>query len=160
MEKPQATRFAILAALAFALLMAGSYFMSPNQDGESFIATFPSGTQLTLEVADNERPLMLISGLAFRDSLASNSGMLFIYDRADFLLRNTQQYRFPVDIIWLDDAKRVLMMVEAATPCVSQNCPTYGPPPEKARYVIETQAGFVRRERLVVGNELRFALRM
>ena len=69
MEKPQATRFAILAALAFALLMAGSYFMSPNQDGESFIATFPSGTQLTLEVADNERPLMLISGLAFGDAV-------------------------------------------------------------------------------------------
>src|SRR5947208_15044106 len=115
--------------------MAGSYFMSPNQDGESFIATFPSGTQLTLEVADNERPRMLISGLAFRDSLASNSGMLLIYDRAHFHLRNTQQYRFPVDIIWLDYATRVLLIVEAATPCVCQNCPSCGPPQQTARDV-------------------------
>ena len=160
MEKPQITRFAMLAILAFGLLMAGNYFMSGNQQGESIIVTFPSGTQLTAEVADSERAMLMVSGLAFRDALAPNSGMLFIYDRADFHVRNTRQYRFPVDMIWVDDAKRVLLVIEDVKPCPADDCPALGPPREKARYVIETQAGFARRERVVVGDELRFALQM
>src|SRR5438270_13361240 len=94
MEKPQATRLGVLAALALVLLMAGSYFMSTGQSPESIVVSFPSGTQMTVEVADN--PLLLYAGLAFRDSLPPNWGMLFIYDSADFHRRNTRQYRFPV----------------------------------------------------------------
>ncbi len=160
MEKSQATRFGVLAFLALALLMAGSYFMTTNQGSESMVVTFPSGAQLHVEIADSDRPLMLISGLAFRDSLPSDRGMLFIFERADFHRRNTRQYRFPVDIIWLDEAKRVLLITEDAKPCLSETCPSYGPPQEKARYVIETHAGFVRRERLALGADLRFTLRL
>ncbi len=158
MEKPQATRLGVLAALALTLLMAGSYFMSTGQGPESMVVSFPSGTQMTVEVADS--PLLLYAGLAFRDSLPPHWGMLFIYDRADFHRRNTRQYRFPVDIIWLDEGKRVLLITENVNPCLSEQCPEYGPPPEKARYVIETYAGFARREGLAPGADLRFMLKL
>ncbi|TLY23495.1 MAG: DUF192 domain-containing protein [Nitrospirae bacterium] len=158
MEKPQATRLGVLAALALVLLMAGSYFMSTGQSPESIVVSFPSGTQMTVEVADN--PLLLYAGLAFRDSLPPNWGMLFIYDRADFHRRNTRQYRFPVDIIWVDEGKQVLLITENVTPCLSEKCPEYGPPPEKARYVIETHAGFARQEGLAPGANLRFILKL
>jgi uncharacterized membrane protein (UPF0127 family) len=160
MEKSQATRFGVLVFLAFALLMAGSYFMSTNQGSESMQVTFPSGARLHVEIADSDRPLMLITGLAFRDALPLDWGMLFIFERSDFHKRNTRQYRFPVDIIWLDDAKRVVLIMEDAKPCLEQTCPEYGPPREKARYVIETHAGFARREALAPGAELRFTLRL
>jgi uncharacterized membrane protein (UPF0127 family) len=158
MEKPQATRVGVLAALALALLMAGSYFMSTGQGPESMVVSFPSGTQMTVEVADS--PLLLYAGLAFRDSLPPNWGMLFIYDRADVHRRNTRQYRFPVDIIWLDEGKRVLLITEDVTPCLSEKCPEFGPPGDKTRYVIETHAGFARREGLALGADLRFTLRL
>jgi hypothetical protein len=158
MEKSQAARLGVLAALALALLMAGSYFMSTGQGPESIVVSFPSGTQMTVEVADS--PLLLYAGLAFRDSLPPNWGMLFIYDRAAFHRRNTRQYRFPVDIIWLDEDKRVLLITENVTPCLSEKCPEYGPPPGKARYVIETRAGFARREVLAPGADLRFILKL
>lgn len=158
MEKSQATRLGVLATLALALLMAGSYFMSTGQGPETLVVGFPSGTQMTVEVADS--PLLLYTGLAFRDYLPLNGGMLFIYDRADFHRRNTRQYRFPVDIIWLDEGKRVLLITESANPCPSEKCPEYGPPPERARYVIETQAGFARREGLATGADLRFTLKL
>jgi len=157
MEKSQATRLGVLAVLAFALLMVGSYFMSTGQGPASMVVSFPSGTQMTVEVADS--PLLLYAGLAFRDSLPPNGGMLFIYDRADFHRRNTRQYRFPVDIIWLDEGKRVLLITEIVNPCLSEKCPEYGPPPERARYVIETRAGFARREGLAPGADLRFTLK-
>jgi len=103
---------------------------------------------------------MLISGLAFRDSLPPDWGMLFIFERSDFHRRNTRQYRFPVDIIWLDEVKRVVLITEDAKPCLDQACPEFGPPPAKARYVIETRAGFARQERLALGADLRFTLRL
>ena len=158
MEMAQATRVGVLAVLALCLLMVGNYFMSTNQGPESLEVSFPSGTQLHMEVADS--PLLLYTGLAFRDALPPDWGMLFIYEQADFYRRNTRQYRFPVDIIWLDDSKRVLLIIEEAQPCKMEKCPEYGPPTDKARYVIETLAGFARRERLAAGAELRFTLRL
>ena len=158
MEKSQSTRVGVLAVLALGLLMAGNYFMSSNQGAEAMLVSFPSGTQLQVEVADS--PLLLYSGQAFRDPMPPGWGLLFIYERADFYRRNTRQYRFPVDIIWLDEGKRVLLITENAAPCGAEPCPDYGPPQEKARYVIETQAGFTRREQVAPGADLRFTLRL
>lgn len=158
MEKSQAGRLGVLAVLAFGLILGGSYFMGIQQGPESFLVTLPSGTQMHVEVADN--PLMLHAGLAFRDSLAAGWGMLFIYDRADFHRVATKEYRFPVDLIWLDEAKRVLLTLENIPGCHQEACPTYGPSPEKDRYVIVARAGFAAQERLHVGDELRFALQL
>ena len=158
MEKSQSARVGVLVVLALGLLMAGNYFMSTNQGPEALLVNFPSGTQLQVEIADS--PLLLLSGLAFRDSLPTGWGMLLIYERADFYRRNTRQYRFPVDIIWLDEGKRVLLITENAAPCGTEKCPEYGPPQEKARYVLETHAGFVRQEHLAPGIDLRFTLRL
>ena len=148
----------MLAALALGLLLGGSYFMSTSQGPDSLLVTFPSGTQMNVEVADN--PLMLRAGLAFRDALSSGWGMLFIYDRADFHRVSTQHYRFPVDLIWLDEGKRVVHIIQQAQPCIQETCTSYGPPPEKARYVIASHAGFVQEQQLTPGAELRFTLKL
>lgn len=132
--------------------------MGIRQGPESLLVKFPSGTQMHVEVADN--PLMLHAGLAFRESLAADWGMLFIYERPDFHRVSTKEYRFPVDLIWLDEAKRVLLTMENISGCHGETCPTYGPAPEKDRYVIATRAGFVAQEHLRVGTELRFALQL
>ncbi len=158
MDKSQATRVGVLAVLALGLLMAGNYFMSSSQGPEAMLVRFPSGVQLQVEVADS--PLLLYSGQAFRDPMPPGWGVLFIYERADFYRRNTRQYRFPVDIIWLDEGKRVLLITENVVPCGAEQCPEYGPPQEKARYVIETHAGFAREEHLALGADLRFTLRL
>src|SRR6266496_3860285 len=130
MEKSQATRLGLLVILAFSLLTAGSYFMSTSQGPESLMVTFPSGTRLQVEVADT--PLMLHAGLAFRDSLPFDWGMVFIYDRPDFHRVTTRQYRFPVDLLWLDEAKRVIAI----------------------------PAGFAQREHVALGADLRFTLQL
>ena len=158
MEKSQTTRVGVLAVLALGLLMAGNYFMTANQGPEAMLVNFPSGVQLQVEVADS--PLLLYSGQAFRDAMPPGWGMLFIYERADFYRRTTRQYRFPVDIIWLDEGKRVLLIAENVAPCGAEQCPEYGPPQEKARYVIETHAGFARREHVTPGVDLRFTLQL
>ena len=158
MEKSQIRGLALLGVVAISLLLAGNYFMSTSQGPEFLLVTVPSGTQIKVEVADN--PLMLHAGLAFRDSLAPGWGMLFIYERPEFHRVTTHQYRFPVDLLWLDEARRVIFVAENVPPCVSEPCPSYGPGPEKDRYVIVTKAGFIGQEHVSPGAELRFALQL
>jgi uncharacterized membrane protein (UPF0127 family) len=158
MEKSKATRLGILAMMALGLLLGGHYLMSTSHGPESLLVTFPSGTQMHVEVVDN--PLMLQAGLAFRDSLPPDWGMLFIYDRAEFHRFTTRQYRFPVDLLWLDEARRVILLAEQVAPCAAEQCPSYGPASQKDRYVIATRAGFVQREHLAPGADLRFILQL
>src|SRR5207245_1499795 len=73
MEKTQATRIGVLAALAFALLMACSYFMSTVQPPHFMVVRFPSGAQITLEVA--ERTFRFHAGLGCRASVARREGL-------------------------------------------------------------------------------------
>jgi uncharacterized membrane protein (UPF0127 family) len=63
-------------------------------------------------------------------------------------------------MIWLDESRHVVQLNENVPPCSSEACPTYGPGAESVRYVIQTAAGFVRREGLEADTELKFALRM
>jgi uncharacterized membrane protein (UPF0127 family) len=158
MEKSQATRVGVLAALAIALLLAGSYFMSGTEGPATLLVTFPSGSQIKVEVADN--PLMLHAGLAFRDSLPAGWGMLFIYDAPDFHKISTKEYRFPVDLLWLNEGKQIILISENVPPCAGETCPQYGPAPQKDRYVIATPAGFVRQQNIQLGSDLKFTLQL
>ncbi len=112
---------------------------------------------LETEVADT--PEKLLFGLAFRDSLPPDSGMLYIFDTSDRHRVWTKGFRFPVDMVWVDESRHVVHLAERVAPCEKDPCPTYQPPGH-ARYVIETEAGFIAREKLAAGAELKFTLKL
>ena len=122
------------------------------------MVTFPSGVEIEAEVADT--PEKLLFGLAFRDSLPPGSGMIYIYEENGLHRVRTKEYRFPIDILWVDESHHVVHMQEHAEPCASDPCPLHGPPPEPARYVIQTESGFIKNSGVVKNDELKYALRM
>lgn len=150
-------RVFLLMGLAL-LLVTGSLFLAGQQDTDTIIVTFPGGRQIEAEVANT--PEKLLFGLAFRDALPPDSGMLYIFETADRHRVRTKGYKIPVDMIWADENRRVVYVVEHADPCQRDPCPFFGPPPEKSAYIIQTAAGFVREEQVVPGMELKFTLRM
>lgn len=104
-------------------------------------ACFENGVCLNLEIADS--PQERAQGLMFRDNLASDSGMLFIFETDSdyaFWMKNT---KIPLDIIWLDSDYRIVGIRENVAPCVADPCTMYsvGVP---ARMVLETNAGIVQ----------------
>ena len=151
----------MLIAMSLLLITGSLWLMSEPAPG-TIVVTFPNGAELVTEVADT--PQRIFIGLAFREQLPKNSGMLYIFDTSDLHRVKTLGYMFPVDMISLDDSRYSVHVVEYAELCPKEEpenpCPFFGPPPEDARYVIQTAAGIVRAEGVKTDTELKFALRM
>ncbi len=112
-------------------------------------ATFPDGTAVSLEIADTEP--VRSRGLMFRQQLAPNEGMVFVFPSPGyypFWMKNTL---IPLDMLWLDDRGRVVSIAQSVPPCKADPCPSY-PPEGEAEYVIEVVSGFSRQHGLKVGD--------
>lgn len=117
------------------------------------VCTLPDGAVVRLELAitDQEREL----GLMFRDSLAEDAGMLFIFDsdaRWPFWMKNTF---LPLDVLWLDRAGVIVDLRIDVQPCRRDPCPSYAPR-APARAALELKAGVAAAHSLAIGQTLRF----
>ena len=114
---------------------------------------FPSGHQIQAELAVTAEHRA--QGLMFRDSLDPDRGMLFVFPQSDFHAFWMKNCRFPIDIIWLSSAKKIVHIERVVPPCKVEPCPTYGPM-RKAKYVLEVVADFSKKEKLQLGDTLEF----
>jgi uncharacterized membrane protein (UPF0127 family) len=140
----------LLAAAALALAAS----LAAAAPGKATL-TLPSGRVLDVEVmvSDQDRAM----GLMFRRSLAEDKGMLFVFEWSGFHGIWMKNCRFPIDILWLDQERRIVHVTEGAEPCKSDPCPTYEPL-RRASYVLELNAGQAAREGAVVGATVSFEL--
>jgi len=155
--QPNKKRLFFLIVMSLLLISGALLFNRPEQT-QVIHVSFPNGTVLEAEVANT--PEKLLFGLAFQDNLPPNKGMLYIFDQSAPHRVWTKEFRIPVDVIWVDESKLVVHVVEGADPCSQDPCPWYGPPPQNARYVIEANAGFAKRQGVVPGTKLTFTLRV
>lgn len=151
------TRVILLIVLAVGLITA-SWFLTDQPETHVILVTFANGGVLEAEVADT--PEKLLFGLAFREELPPRTGMLYIFETTDRHRVKTRAFRVPVDMIWVDESRHVVHVIEGAPPCPQDPCPYFGPPPEKVRYLIQAAAGFAAQERVAPGDELKFTLRL
>lgn len=157
-DREQKKKRIIMMILLAILLMSVSVFLVERKESSIIVVKFPTGVEVEAEVADT--PEKLLFGLAFRDGLPPNGGMLYIFEENGLHRVRTKEYRFPIDILWVDESHHVVHMLEHAEPCAKDPCPFFGPPPEAARYVIQTESGFIKRAAVHKGDELKYALRM
>ena len=148
----------IMMILLAILLMSVSMFVMQREDSKTIIVTFPNGTELEAEVADT--PEKLLFGLAFQEALPPNGGMIYIFEATGPHRVTTKQYRFPVDMIWVDESHHIVSITESVPPCGQDNCPWHAAGHDAVRYLIQTEAGFAKRQGLAVGGELKYTLRM
>jgi len=97
-------------------------------------------------------------GLSIKDSLNENEGMLFIFQREGAYNFWMNGMKFPIDILWLDTAGKVVHIESNLQPCVSEEkCADYAPT-KNALYVLETTAGFAERHNVEIGTDIDFQL--
>jgi uncharacterized membrane protein (UPF0127 family) len=154
---------AILAAFfAASLLAAGcaaptSSRSSDVSSGASTLpVTLPDGTQIRAELAIT--PEQQARGLMFREALPPNHGMLFISSEISPRAFWMFQTRIPLDIIWLDENRRVVEISAHTPPCGDtnpSNCPNYGGQ-VPSKYVLELAAGQAEAHGIDVGDQILF----
>src|SRR5512132_2674090 len=115
--------------------------------------TLPSGKVLQTEVMvkDEDRAM----GLMFRPSLPLDHGMLFLFEQPDFHGIWMKNCKFPIDILWLDEAHKVVHLAENVPPCTKADCDVYSPL-QKAAFVIEMNARQARKEKATIGTMVSF----
>ena len=112
----------------------------------------PSGAIYAIEVV--RTPEEQAQGLMFRESLPERTGMLFPFSDHGvhkFWMKNTM---IPLDMIWMDEAGRVLFVSADTPPCRADPCPNYGPDVPAAS-VLEIAGGMAAREKVTVGSTIR-----
>lgn len=141
-------RWILLVILCLSPALIGA-----DEQTRTIVVPLPSGTKIKAEVADT--PPKRLLGLMFRNQLPLNSGMLFIFEDADYHGIWMKNCRISLDILWLDKNRRVIHMEEKAPPCEDDSCRTYYPL-QKALYVLELNAGLIAREKIGLGAHLKF----
>ncbi|HZP57633.1 MAG TPA: DUF192 domain-containing protein [Dehalococcoidia bacterium] len=169
MQRLRALAPLVALAIAVAACGGGDARSSPTP-GVTFEAGTPNvglptatlsfaGHDLRVEVADTPRSRE--TGLAYRDALPADAGMLFDMgqpSRPGFWMKGM---RFPLDFVWIDETKTVAEVTPGVQPqpgTPDSRLPLYSPS-ENIRYVLEVNAGAAARLGLVPGTVVQLTLR-
>ena len=122
----------------------------PEIQGSITFHSNGTAQKIDVEVARSEYEHA--KGLMDRTSLPHHQGMLFVFDEMSprsFWMRNT---RISLDIIYVDDKKKVVSIQKNAVPMSDESLPSTGP----AQYVVEVNAGFTDLYKIQPGDSLSF----
>ena len=115
------------------------------------IETASSQYRFEVEVADDVKERA--EGLMYREQLADNAGMLFIYSKpqpVDFWMKNTP---LSLDIVYVRADGTIARISENATPMSEELLPSGEP----IKAVLEVKGGTMRALGVAVGDRLRNA---
>lgn len=145
------SRFKHLLTITFVLSLSACANLFGGQDQVCF-----GKKCVNVEVVQDQA--RRLRGLQFRESLAGNHGMLFIFDRQDIYSFWMKDTLIPLDMIWLDDLRKVVHIEKNVPPCREDPCPHYTPS-AKALYVLEINAHESDLLGLHIGDEAEFYFR-
>ncbi len=162
---PRARRLFWLGAVSFFSLLIGFIFIgdpTANTTGPivdrvqetsetAFIEARVKDHVLKLEVA--ETFAQRVHGLSDRQSLAPAQGMLFVFDEVDSQGIWMKDMNFALDIIWLDQEKRVVLIEKDVAP---ETYPRVYGQGVRAKYVIELPAGTTEQLGIEVTDRFQF----
>lgn len=153
-------KFVIQAVLLITVALVAIAFFGPGkknsipftpQTSENKQLTIGS-TKINIEIADS--PDERRKGLGEKESLASDSGMLFIFEKNGKYGFWMKGLNFPLDFIWIREKKVVDIIKNALPPSQDQkdeDLPIYMPR-EEVDMVLEVNSGFADGNGIKVGD--------
>jgi uncharacterized protein len=121
------------------VLVAGSFVFVLNQDAPTkyqkenpYIIVQIGRGEIVVEVADTDESRA--RGLSGRQSLGEDEGLLFVFETIGNHGFWMKEMHFPIDIIWLDEEKKVVHIESGVKP---ETFPRVFYPSYPAKYVLE-----------------------
>lgn len=136
---------AMLTCMVAAIGLAAS---DSQSDSTLIIATRDAQHRFTIELA--RTPAEMERGLMYRDRLAPDHGMLFLYEDerpVSFWMKNTL---IPLDLIFADSSGRIVQIAERAVPLSTALISS----DSSVRAVLEVNGGTADRLKIAVGDRL------
>lgn len=134
---------------------------SPTQTSSPYSQT-PSETSPSVTLGNIVVPVEVArdysaiqKGLSGRPYLDQNSGMLFVFQKASIYSFWMPDMNFPIDILWINNG-RVVDTDENMTNIFDPANPRYYRPSSPAQFVLEINAGFIRRNNIRIGDPVIF----
>lgn len=153
-------KFIIQAVLLITILFA-SLFFATRPGSLPFLPQTSKVSQaiigdisLNVEIADTSSKRS--KGLANRERLASNSGMLFIFDKESKYSFWMKGLKFPLDLIWIKNRQVVDLIKNVLPPEVGQKdetLPIYVPN-QPVDMVLEVNGGFIDSNNIKIGDTI------
>ena len=146
-------QLATLCVVCFALFLAAAASAQVKDAEYSWaLAVLPSGAEFTLEIAAD--PQSRWRGYRYREHVAADEGMLFIFSREQPLSFEMKDCLVSLDMIFLDSKLQIVEIAHDRQPC-----PAEGPcrpisPMRNAQYVLELAGGTAGREDLSPGDRI------
>ena len=94
-------------------------------------------------------------GLSGRNELASDTGMLFVYETEDYYPIWMKNMNFAIDVIWLNENLEVVYISKNNQPCGNDYCANVNPG-NKALYFFEINAGLVDEYDIGLNDQINF----
>lgn len=138
-----------LAALVSAFIIGSTPALAKDQGGPPLIITLKAGGQtIRAEVAATDETRQ--KGLMFRQKMAKNAGMLFVFPDIAYhamWMRNTP---LPLAVAFMDESGRIVSIHEMQ-PFTETSHQAAGP----ARYALEMNGDWFNRNRLRAGDTIK-----
>lgn len=106
--------------------------------------------KMAVDIADT--PALRERGLSGRPELEEGTGMLFVFEKPAFYGFWMKDMQFPIDIIWINEEKKVIGVSEGLEP---GSYPEIYYPREMILYALEVPAGFVSENNIKEGDEFK-----
>lgn len=114
-------------------------------------------TQRTIQLNGNAIRVSVAStpgereqGLSGRTGLASDEGMLFVFQQDGDYAFWMKDMLFSIDMIWIDASGKIIYIAPSVSP---ETYPTAFDPHMNALYVLELPAGYAAEHNVVVGDQ-------
>ena len=153
----------VIQGIVLLVVLFGALMLSFGKVDLPFIPQIPKSStllinnnQINIDVADNQSKRAL--GLSGRESLATDSGMLFLFDTPKKYQFWMKGMKFPLDFIWIRNKKVVDVLEKIPSPTEEQKDETL-PVYESIvdiDSVLEVNSGYVNAHNIKVGDSIEF----
>lgn len=167
MKKDLAIIFGLFLLIVALMVFGKSYTSVSFLDGAPKGASSVKKGFATVSVRDLKVDAKVASkaserkkGLSKQESLPLSSGMLFVFENGGLYPFWMKDMRFAIDIIWIDEDKRIVSITQNAPPEPDRDDDelTLYEPTAAAKYALEINAGLAGRNGLEVGDIVNFEL--
>lgn len=129
----------------------GSALAQQKEQNETALVSV-GGKNLTAALSTT--PKSQSEGLAIKDSINQNEGMLFIFESPQKYSFWMKDMKFPIDILWMDSSGKIVHIEKNLQPCIFLlPCPSYSPP-EDSLYVLEVISNFTNKFDINIGDKV------